>query len=143
MNKILNIVMALFLRLCLAPVVIGLFGLIVFDRFWATFCLAFGINFILGYLINMLFSTVNAKRIIEFEKMAMEHERTQSISVSCAYCNGRNQVPLTLNVNGFDCKSCGKTNRLFLQFRTAQITEFDENAGVPTMKDAIITEIPK
>ena len=50
---------------------------------------------------------------------------------------------LSLNVNGFDCKSCGKPNRLFLQFRTAQITEFDENAGVPTMKDAIITEIPK
>jgi len=143
MNKILNIVMVLFLRLCLAPIVIGLFGLIVFDRFWATFSLAFGINFILGYLINMIFSSVNTKRIIEFEKMAMEHEKTQSITVNCAYCNGMNQIPLTLNVNRFDCKFCRKTNRLFLQFKTAQITEFDENAGVPTMSDAIITEMPK
>jgi len=45
-------------------------------------------------------------------------------SLSCAYCNEINIVPLSLlEENSFDCPQCQQANKVYMQFTTVRITQ--------------------
>ena len=70
------------------------------------------------------------------------------ISLSCAYCNVPNRVPLSLmEDNSFECVSCNQANKVYIQFSTVRVTqplsnriEMREVSDEPTQRQTTIND---
>ena len=107
---------------CFVPCVIAFGVFLVVGEFWGAFWIAFGVNFVVGKMANYILQNARDKRSEILYEKQMEILKNQSINVSCAYCSVPNEIPLSLSINKFTCDSCGKLNRLHIQYGAAQIT---------------------
>jgi hypothetical protein len=118
----------------LVSIIFGVGTYLLAKTFWGGFLIAAVIQFIGGYLWN---TTLERK-----DKMFAETLITQATDnpiateLSCAYCNVRNIVPLSLSVeNVFKCKSCNQTNKVYIQFTTVRLT-------TPLTPNEALNEVP-
>ena len=136
MKIALYITYQIFIRVFLAPLIFAFGYYLVSSSFIGPFLCAFAVNLVAGLGFNAYTSAKNKGLELEVHKKEMEMrdkvldmERNQSIQVPCAYCNTSNTVPLSISVGAFICDKCKKKNRLFLNFRTAQITDVGNDGG--------------
>ena len=129
MKTILQLIFQIFLRLGIAPLLLGLGAYFWFGRFWGPFLIALAANYALGLIVNYIFLDRAKKRAVDMQKEMASLIRNQVLKVPCAYCSVPNEVPLSLATNTFKCDNCGRTNRLYLNFRAVQITDTITSPG--------------
>ena len=129
MKTIVQLIFQIFLRLGVAPLLIGFGSYFWFNKFWGPFFIAFAVNYALGLIVNYVFLDRAKKRIADVEKEMAALFRNQVLKVPCAYCSVPNEVPLSLTANTFKCDNCGRANRLYLSFKAVQITDTITSPG--------------
>ena len=129
MKTIIQLIFQIFVRLGIAPLLLGLGVYFWFGRFWGPFLIALAGNYALGLIVNYIFLDRAKKRVADVEKEMTALFRNQVLKVPCAYCSVPNEVPLSLTTNTFKCDNCGRANRLYLSFRAVQITDTITSPG--------------
>lgn len=102
-----------------------LFGLIGYSfnvPFLGMAIIGFILNFVLGTAFTYYYNHQHEKLVVEQNKRILEFQSNKTADVKCAFCHQENIVPIDLSKTKFICKRCHHTNRLIVQFSTAQIT---------------------
>jgi hypothetical protein len=90
----------------------------------ATFALAFILQFVINYFIEMLAARRNTKaEFLAAQVLKEAAERQLPYDLNCAYCNTLNRVGISFNYeNTFECMSCKQPNKVYIQFTTVRLT---------------------
>lgn len=109
----------------------------------AVFIFASVLQFVLGYYLNIR-KDYKSKEIDNILSQAIQviQEQRLPYTLSCAYCNVQNNVPISfVNDNTFKCAGCNSPNKVIIQFSAVRITQpleaKIENKDVPLDEDDI------
>ena len=91
--------------------------------FWKTFILATVIQVVVWNIVNYSTQIRAALRNKELDEKILADFAKQIVTVPCAYCKVPNAVPVRLDTNNqFDCIDCYKTNTVYIDVESAQVT---------------------
>ena len=95
---------------------------------WSKGIIVFILTIIAQFSINSIVMSFSARKNKEAEFLATQvlkeaSERQLPYDLNCAYCNTLNRVGISfINENSFDCVSCKRPNKVYIQFTTVRVT---------------------
>ena len=104
-------------------VIAGFAGSAIIGTFWGWFWITFLLQIVIFSGWNSYLLQQQSQQLQESEIKLLEQLSKFTITMSCAYCQRPNDVPIQLDQkNTFKCQACNQTNGVFMQFSSTTIT---------------------
>lgn len=110
----------------------GAAGSTIIGTFWGWFWISLLVQVVIFVGWNSYL--IQRDRTLQMQLAIDEMEAVSkfAVSLSCAYCGQKHEVPIQLNrKNNFKCEGCKQTNGVFMQFTTTTITTPIESVKIP------------
>lgn len=84
------------------------------------------LQIVIAYYLSTLIEARNAEMVVQQQKIFLNSSSKRvPITLTCAYCNNLNIVPISFDnedANNFICKTCNNPNKTLVSFTTARVT---------------------